>query len=104
MGDNRYSDIMGIGSYGINMRESNVLLTDVMYVSTMKMNLVFIFTLTGKNFEIYFELSKVTMIKHDRIIFEGKFVKEHVMFKVNKRNNSFCIYILCFIYRCEYMA
>lgn len=83
-------------TYQINMRGSHVLLTDVMYVLSMKNNLVSMSPLTGKCFEICFVPRKVTMKKYSKIMFERKFVKIHAIFKLNEINkSSVSTYIYC---------
>lgn len=48
MGNNTYSDIMGIRSYRLNVGENNVLLTEVLFVSSMIRNLLYISILIEK--------------------------------------------------------
>uniref|UniRef100_A0A5K0ZQ04 Integrase catalytic domain-containing protein n=1 Tax=Nymphaea colorata TaxID=210225 RepID=A0A5K0ZQ04_9MAGN len=88
MGNNSYCDVMGVGTYRLNVDGTSIILTEVLYVPSMRRNLVSVPALTGKCFEVRFVSEKVTVGKHGRTMFDEKYVKEHGMFKLNEMNKS----------------
>ncbi|KAF3790622.1 hypothetical protein EJ110_NYTH16182 [Nymphaea thermarum] len=79
MGNNSYCDIMGVGSYQLNVGDISVVLNEVLYVPSMRRNLVSVPALTGKGFEVRFVPKKVTMgKKHGRTMFDGKYITRDV--------------------------
>ncbi|KAF3792772.1 Retrovirus-related Pol polyprotein from transposon TNT 1-94 [Nymphaea thermarum] len=49
MGNNSYCDVMGIGTYRLNVGGTSVVLNEVLYVPSMRRNLVSVPALTGKD-------------------------------------------------------
>ncbi|KAF3787757.1 Retrovirus-related Pol polyprotein from transposon TNT 1-94 [Nymphaea thermarum] len=88
MGNNFYRDVLGIGAYRLNVGGISVVLNEVLYVPSMRRNLVSVPALTGKGFEVRFIPRKITVGKHGRFMFGEKFVKEHGMFKLNDMNEA----------------
>ncbi|KAF3788080.1 Retrovirus-related Pol polyprotein from transposon TNT 1-94 [Nymphaea thermarum] len=62
MGNNSYCDVMGIGAYRQNVGGPSVVLNKVLYVPSMRRDLVSVLALTGKGFEVRFILGKNTSL------------------------------------------
>lgn len=91
IGNNTYSDVINIGFYRINMRGNNILLKDVLFVYSIRINLVSVTAVIAKGFP-----DKITAEKYEMNMFEGQYVKKHKMFKINKSiKASSSIYIDC---------
>jgi hypothetical protein len=61
---NTYYDVMGVGTYHIETSRNNVLLSNVLFVSSMRHNLVFVLAFVAKGFEVRFLSRNVNMEKH----------------------------------------
>ncbi|MFA1236665.1 hypothetical protein, partial [Klebsiella pneumoniae] len=48
---------------------------DVMYVPAMRKNLVYVLALTSKGYDVHFVPEKVTVGKHRKTLFQGKYFK-----------------------------
>lgn len=68
---NNYSDVMKIRSYHINVEGNNVILTDILFIPSMERNLVPIFALTRKAFDVCFAIRNVIVGKNELCLKEN---------------------------------
>ena len=63
MGNNTYSDVLGEGNYRLSINGIVVILSNVLYVLSVRRNLIFVSVLDKKGYEIRLKSSHVTICK-----------------------------------------
>ncbi|XP_028097311.1 uncharacterized protein LOC114297141 [Camellia sinensis] len=89
MGNNSYSDVLGIGNCQFSINETSIVLHDVLhnvlYVPSIRRNLISISVLTQKGFEINFRFNTV-LIKKESVLVKG--VRVNDMYSLPIDNNK----------------
>jgi hypothetical protein len=63
MGNNTYSDVLGDGKCKISIKGSVIFLHDVLYVPSIRRNLISVHILDNKRYVIKFKYGKVMCVK-----------------------------------------
>ena len=63
MGNNTYSDVLGEGKCKISIKDSVIVLHDVLYVPSIRRNLISVLILDNKGYKIEFKSGKVYIRK-----------------------------------------
>ena len=80
MGNNTYCDVLGQGTCKFKVNGSVILLSDVLYVPTVRRNLVSLFVLDQKGYTVEFKSGTVVISKGNVSV---KGVKDHNMYVLN---------------------
>ena len=86
MGNNTYSDVLGEGKCKIYVKGSVIVLHDVLYVPSIRRNLISILILDNKGYKIEFKSGKVYIRKGNTSI-EGTKVDNMYLIKVDNKNS-----------------
>ncbi|GMP88605.1 hypothetical protein CsSME_00040528 [Camellia sinensis var. sinensis] len=70
MGNNSYSDVLGIGNCQFSIKGTSIVLHDVLYVPNIRRNLISVPVLTQKGFEVNFRFNTV-LIKKGSVLVKG---------------------------------
>jgi hypothetical protein len=92
MGNNPYSDVLGEGKCKISIKGSIIVLHDVLYVPSIRMNLISVPILDNKGYKIKFKSKKV-YIRKGNISVKGTKIDNMYFIKVDNKN--FISHYLC---------
>ena len=79
MGNNTYSDVLGKGKCKIYVKESIVVLHNILYVPNVRRNLIFVPILNGKGYDIKFKSENVYISKGN---VSHSLINEHKALKI----------------------
>lgn len=82
MGNNTYLDVVGIGSYRLDLGDSVMVLKNVMFAPGMRRNLVSVPALLKNGLEVRFYNNRVSIGKDKKVYAMGKYEPDHELFKL----------------------
>ena len=82
MGNNTYLDVVGIGTYKLDLEDSVMFLKNVMFAPSMRRNLVSVPALLKNGLEVRFYNKRVSIRKDKKIYAMGKYEPDHELFKL----------------------
>ena len=87
MGNNSYSDVLGIGNCQFSINGTSIVRHDVLYVPNIRRNLISVPVLTQKGFEITFRFN-IVLIKKGSVLVKGVRVNDMYSLPID---NKVCI-------------
>lgn len=83
MGNGTYLDVVGVGTYKLDLGDSIMVLKDVSFVPRIRRNLIYVPALTRNGLEVRF-YNDIFLIEKDNEVFAmGKYEPEHGLFQLS---------------------
>ena len=82
MGNRTHLDVVGVGTYKLNLKDNLLVLKDVLFVPGIRRDLISVPALSKKGLVVHFYDNKFSISKDNEIFATGYYEPEHGLFKL----------------------